>query len=31
MDYIYIYPSIKNSDLALIAIDTNLEVDSDFN
>jgi hypothetical protein len=31
MDYIYIYPSIKNSDLALIAIDTNIDVDSDLN
>jgi hypothetical protein len=31
MDYIYIYPSIKNSEVSLFAVDENIEVDSDLN
>ncbi len=30
-DYIYIYPSVKNKDVSIVAIDTNTDVDSDLN
>jgi len=31
MDYIYIYPFVKNYDVALYAVDTNTDIDSDLN